>query len=193
MSKESKKLMKYNLFMFVKKFSQKIKYTCVYDTVKQTTKYDNHTFILNNRKVKPIIYSGIWIDPDSAWDHCIRGDDYDFWYTYDGKVFIIAEVNNKFYIPKINFSSECWQDSNHELEDESIDIANERHLVFDHFSSYDKFTEQKFEDVIQLIDINDKSHDKKFTFEDLVKCCNELPYDESDNTFNKMNDILDKI
>lgn len=163
-----KRFLNPGLFKFVKAFSNKVKYICVYNTVRKTNKYDKYTFMLDGKEVKPIVYSGIWIDPDSECDHCIHGADYDFWWTYDARVFIIAEVDKKFYIPKIDFTDELWTNSNHELEDLSIDIANER-LVPQIFSNYGMFLEQTFEDVIQLTNLDDETHDKKITFGDLIK------------------------
>ena len=156
-----KRYLSSGLFKFVKAFSDKVKHICVYNTVRKTNKYDKHTFMLYGKEVKPIVYSGIWIDPDSECDHCIRGADYDFWWTYDARVFIIAEVNKKFYIPRIDFTEELWIDSHHELEDLSIDIASER-LVPQSFSNYDTFLEQTFEDVIQLTNL-----------EDLIECSDD--------------------
>ena len=165
-----KRYLSSGLFKFVKAFSDKVKHICVYNTVRKTNKYDKHTFMLDGKEVKPIVYSGIWIDPDSECDHCIRGADFDFWYTYDARVFIIAEVDKKFYIPKIDFTEGLWTESHHELEELSIDIASERRLVPEYFSDYDTFLEQTFEDVIQLTNLEDETHDKKLTFGDLIEC-----------------------
>ena len=125
-----------------------MKLKCIYDTVKQTNAYDNHTFILHGKKVVPTsIYDGIWIDPSTVCDH--RGDG-DFWFSIDGYVFVIVEVNNRFYIPKLSFDScNLKKINNEELEDLAMEIINEKHWVRgDYIESVDCFIEQKLDDDI---------------------------------------------
>ena len=136
------------LYRFCVNYANKMKLKCIYDTVKQTNAYDNHTFILHGKKVVPTsIYDGIQIDPSTVCDH--RGDG-DFWFSIDGYVFVIVEVNNRFYIPKSSYDNDDWKEiNNEELEDLAIDIINEKHLVRGYYiESLDFFIEQKLDDDI---------------------------------------------
>ena len=140
------------LYRFCVNYANKMKLKCIYDTVKQTNAYDNHTFILHGKKVVPTsIYDGIWIDPSTVCDH--RGDD-DFWFSIDGYVFVIVEINNIFYIPKLSFNEDNWKKSKHPLEDLAIDLIYEKHLLSDDddVECFDTFIEQKLDDDIIYLD-----------------------------------------
>ena len=85
----NKRLLPLRLYHFCVELAKKTDFKCIYDTVKKTNMYDNHTFILHGKKVVPTsIYDGIWIDPSTVCDH--RGDG-DFWFSIDGYVFVIVE------------------------------------------------------------------------------------------------------
>ena len=145
----NKRLLPLRLYHFCVELAKKFDYKCIYDTVKKTNMYDNHTFILHGKKVVPTsIYDGIWIDPDSTCYH--KGEDCDFWFSINGYVFVIVEVNNRFYIPKLAYDNDDWKEiNNEELEDFAIDIINEKHLVRGYYiESLDFFIEQKLDDDI---------------------------------------------
>ena len=63
----NKRLLPLRLYHFCVELAKKTDLKCIYDTVKKTNMYDNHTFILNGKKVIPTsIYNGLWYDsPES--------------------------------------------------------------------------------------------------------------------------------
>ena len=148
----NKRLLPLRLYHFCVELAKKFDYKCIYDTVKKTNMYDNHTFILHGKKVIPTsIYNGIWFNPDSTCDH---EDEDGIWFSVDAYVFVIVEVNNRFYIPKSSYDNDDWKEiNNEELEDFAIDIINEKHLVRGfRIENFDFFIEQKLDDDIIYLD-----------------------------------------
>ena len=91
----NKHLLPLRLYHFCVELAKKTDLKCIYDTVKKTNMYDNHTFILHGKKVIPTsIYNGLWYDSPES--HKGWGD---FWYTVEGYIFVIVEVTDRFYIP----------------------------------------------------------------------------------------------
>ena len=147
------------LYHFCVELAKKTDSKCIYNTVKQTNFYDNHTFILHGKKVVPTsIYDGIWINPDSTCDH--TGEDCDFWFSIDGYVFVIVEVNNRFYIPKLSsFNEDNWKESKHPLKDLAIKIIHKKQLVkyfYNKIECFDTFIEQKLDNIIILDELYHK-------------------------------------
>ena len=145
----NKRLLPLRLYHFCVELAKKTDLKCIYDTVKKTNMYDNHTFILNGKKVIPTsIYNGLWYDSPES--HKGWGD---FWYTVDGYIFVIIEVNDRFYIPKLSFDSCNWKKiNNEELEDFAIDIIHQRRMEEDNVSHFNFVKEQKLDDDIIYLD-----------------------------------------
>ena len=145
----NKRLLPLRLYHFCVELAKKTDLKCIYDTVKKTNMYDNHTFILNGKKVIPTsIYNGLWYDSPES--HKGWGD---FWYTVDGYIFVIVEVNDRFYIPKLSFDSCNWKKiNNEELEDFAIDIIHQRRMEEDNVSHFNFVKEQKLDDDIIYLD-----------------------------------------
>ena len=145
----NKRLLPLRLYHFCVELVKKTDFKCIYDTVKKTNMYDNHTFILNGKKVIPTsIYNGLWYDSPES--HKGWGD---FWYTVDGYIFVIVEVNDRFYIPKLSFDSCNWKKiNNEELEDFAIDIIHQRRMEEDNVSHFNFVKEQKLDDDIIYLD-----------------------------------------
>ena len=141
----NKHLLHLRLYHFCVELAKKFDYKCIYDTVKKTNMYDNHTFILHGKKVIPTsIYNGLWFNPDSTCDH---EDEDSIWFTVDAYVFVIVEVNNRFYIPKLAYDNDDWKEiNNEELEDFAIDIIHQRRMEEDNVSHFNFVKEQKLDD-----------------------------------------------
>ena len=145
----NKRLLPLRLYHFCVELAKKTDLECIYDTVKKTNTYDNHTFTLNGKKVIPTsIYNGLWYDSPES--HKGWGD---FWYTVDGYIFVIVEVNDRVYIPKLSFDSCNWKKiNNEELEDFAIDIIHQRRMEEDNVSHFNFVKEQKLDDDIIYLD-----------------------------------------
>lgn len=134
-----------NLYRYCREIAKKNDLLCVYQTVKKTDKYRNRNFVLNSKSVITEIYTGIWFDP-GLWDH--RGDG-DFWYTTNAKIFVIAKVGEKFYVP--TSSSFKWEEiDKYNLEDDGINLINDRRLTSNYVSHYDMVEEQILNYDVQL-------------------------------------------
>lgn len=173
-----------NLYRFCREIAKKKDLKCIYETVKKTDKYNDRKFVLNNKPVSPEIYTGIWFD-DGLWDH--RGDG-DFWWTTNAKIYVIAKVDGRFYVP--DSSSYEWEEvDQYDLENDGIDIINDRRLTFEYVSYYDMVEEQCLNDEVQLTELYHKVKldsemfkcVKKYCYEKNLVCMysgvKEIPYD----------------
>lgn len=159
-----------DLYRFCREIGKKWDLKCVYQTVKMTDKYKDKNFVLNSESVLPEIYTGVWFDPD-LWDH--RGDG-DFWYTTNAKIFVIAKVGGNFYVPSSD--SYKWEEiDGDELEDDGIDLINDKRLTFDYVSHYDMVEVQSLNDEVQLTELY---HKVKLNSE-LLRCIKKYCYEKS--------------
>ncbi|MBR2022371.1 MAG: hypothetical protein IJ997_01630 [Mycoplasmataceae bacterium] len=153
-----------NLYRFCREISTKRNLLCVYKSVKKTDKYRDRNFILNSKPVFPEIYTGVWFD-DGLWDH--RGDG-DFWWTTDAKIFVIAKVGGRFYVP--DSSSFKWEEVHDDLDD-CLDIINDRGLAFETISHFDEVKEQSLNNDVQLTELYQKVKLNNVLFSCINKYC----------------------
>lgn len=152
-------LLNKDLFHFINDYGIKVHAKCLYKTVKITDKFDNKIFYLNGKQVEPIIYTGVWIDMESECDHSGDGD---FWYTYDADIYIIAEVDGKYYIPR--YDDGWWVNvTDRKFIDYAQDLASD---VVPDCSHFDEFKEFSFSWVIELVPLYKKTKlpSKMFNF-----------------------------
>lgn len=159
-----------NLYRYCREIAKKNDLLCVYKTVKKTDKYRNRNFVLNSKSVIPEIYTGVWFDP-GLWDHRSGGD---FWYTTNAKIFVIAKVGEKFYVP--TSSSFKWEEiDQHDLEDDGIDLINDKRLTSDYVLYYDKVEEQILNDDVELTELY---HKVKLN-DELLRCIKKYCYEKN--------------